>query len=112
MYQREMVTTTFTIEGYRIKKQLGVVRGITVRSNSVIGSIGASIQQFFGGHISIYTEMCENARKDAFDLMVKHAQEIGANAIVGMRYDANELSPGVTEVLAYGTAVIIEPVSR
>jgi uncharacterized protein YbjQ (UPF0145 family) len=105
----EMVTTTFGFGGYKIIKQLGVVRGITVRSRSIVGSFGASVQQVFGGNISLYTELCEQARQEAFDLMVKHAQEMGANAIVGMRYDANEVSDGVAEVLAYGTAVVIKP---
>jgi uncharacterized protein YbjQ (UPF0145 family) len=105
-----MVTTTFTFDGYKIAKHLGVVRGITVRSRSIVGSFGASVQQVFGGNISIYTELCEQARQEAFELMMTHAQQIGANAIVGMRYDANEISDGVAEVLAYGTAVVIEPV--
>jgi uncharacterized protein YbjQ (UPF0145 family) len=104
-----MVTTTFTFDGYKIAKHLGVVRGITVRSRSIVGSFGASVQQVFGGNISIYTELCEQARQEAFELMMTHAQQIGANAIVGMRYDANEISDGVAEVLAYGTAVVIEP---
>jgi uncharacterized protein YbjQ (UPF0145 family) len=104
------VTTTFGFDGYKVTKHLGVVRGITVRSRSIVGSFGANIQQVFGGNISIYTELCEQARQEAFDLMIKHAQEIGANAIVGMRYDANEIADGVAEVLAYGTAVAMEPV--
>ncbi len=104
-----MVTTTFTFDGYKIVKHLGVVRGITVRSRSIVGSFGASVQQVFGGNISIYTELCEQARQEAFELMITHAQQIGANAIVGMRYDANEISDGVAEVLAYGTAVVIAP---
>jgi uncharacterized protein YbjQ (UPF0145 family) len=108
MYRHEMVTTTFNFEGYKIKKHLGIVRGITVRSRSVFGTIGAGLQQIVGGNITLYTEMCEVARKEAFDFMIKHAQEMGANAIVGMRYDANEIGEGVTEVLAYGTAVVIE----
>ncbi len=109
MNQPEMVTTTFGFDGYKVKKHLGVVRGITVRSRSIFGSIGAGLQQIVGGNISLYTEMCEAARKEAFDLMVRHAREMGANAIIGMRYDANEIGEGVAEVLAYGTAVIIEP---
>ena len=104
-----MVTTTFGFGGYKIIKHLGVVRGITVRSRSIVGSFGASVQQVFGGNISLYTELCEQARQEAFELMMKHAQEIGANAIIGMRYDANEISDGVAEVLAYGTAVVIKP---
>jgi uncharacterized protein YbjQ (UPF0145 family) len=107
--QRQWVTTTFVFEGCRITRHLGVVRGITVRSRSVIGSIGASLQTLIGGNITLYTELCERARQEAFDLMLTHAGEIGANAIVGMRYDANEVGQGVTEVLAYGTAVIVEP---
>jgi uncharacterized protein YbjQ (UPF0145 family) len=104
-----MVTTTFSFDGYKVARHLGVVRGITVRSRSVVGSFGASVQQIFGGNISIYTELCEQARQEAFDLMLQHAQQIGANAVIGMRYDANEISDGVAEVLAYGTAVVIEP---
>ncbi len=104
-----MVTTTFTFDGYKVTRHLGVVRGITVRSRSVVGSFGASVQQIFGGNISIYTELCEQARQEAFDLMLQHAQQIGANAVIGMRYDANEISDGVAEVLAYGTAVVVEP---
>jgi uncharacterized protein YbjQ (UPF0145 family) len=102
------VTTAFNFEGYKTTRQLGVVRGITVRSRSMLGNIAGSIQTIFGGNISIYTELCEHARSEAFDLMVQHAREMGANAIIGMRYDANDVMEGVTEVLAYGTAVIIE----
>src|SRR5512147_3000195 len=104
-----MVTTTFSFEGFKVTKNLGVVRGITVRSRSIVGSFGASVQQVFGGNISIYTELCEQARQEAFELMMQHAQQMGANAVIGMRYDANELSDGVAEVLAYGTAVVLEP---
>ena len=104
-----IVTTTNDIAGYRITRHLGVVRGITVRSRSVIGNIGAGIQAIFGGNISIYTNLAEKAREEAFNLMVEHAASAGANAIVAMRYDANEITSGVTEVLAYGTAVVIEP---
>jgi uncharacterized protein YbjQ (UPF0145 family) len=103
-----MITTTFGIPGYRIARQLGVVRGITVRSRSVIGQMGAQIQTIFGGNITLYTELCEHAREEAFDLMMQHAQQAGANAIIGMRYDANEVSDGIAEVLAYGTAVVLE----
>jgi uncharacterized protein YbjQ (UPF0145 family) len=106
---RRWVTTTFGIEGHRVTQHLGVVRGITVRSRSVLGNIGASLQTLIGGNISLYTELCEKARGEAFDLMLAHATEIGANAVIGMRYDANEVTEGVTEVLAYGTAVVIEP---
>ena len=105
-----MVTTTFNLEGFQVIRHLGVVRGITVRSRSIVGSFGASVQQVFGGNISIYTELCEQARQEAFELMLKHATEMGANAILGMRYDANEISDGVAEVLAYGTAVVIQPI--
>jgi uncharacterized protein YbjQ (UPF0145 family) len=110
--QSQWVTTAFGFEGYRISANRGVVRGITVRSRSVIGSFGASIQTLFGGNITLYTELCEHARGEAFDLMLQHGAQLGANAIIGMRYDANEIAQGVTEVLAYGTAVVIEPVPR
>jgi uncharacterized protein YbjQ (UPF0145 family) len=103
------VTTAFGFEGCRIRAGLGVVRGITVRSRSVIGNIGAGIQAFFGGNISLYTELCEHARQEAFEIMLRHAAEVGANAVIGMRYDANEVAQGITEVLAYGTAVVVEP---
>ena len=106
----KLVTTAFTIDGYRITRNLGVVRGITVRSRSIIGNIGAGLQILFGGNISLLQELCERARQDAFHIMVKHAQDIGANAVVGMRYDANEIMSGVAEVLAYGTAVVVEKV--
>jgi uncharacterized protein YbjQ (UPF0145 family) len=104
----EWVTTAFGFEGYRVARSLGVVRGITVRSRSVIGNIGAGIQAFFGGNISLYTELCEHARSEAFEIMLRHAGEIGANGVIGMRYDANEVAQGITEVLAYGTAVVVE----
>jgi uncharacterized protein YbjQ (UPF0145 family) len=103
------VTTAFDIPGTRIVKNLGVIRGIVVRSRSIVGTFGASLQTILGGNITLYTELCENARSDAFRLMMEHAAETGANAIVGARYDANEVAPGVTEVLAYGTAVVVEP---
>ena len=103
-----LVTTAFTIDGYRIVKSLGIVRGITVRSRSIFGTIGGSLQTLFGGNITLFTELCEKTRAEAFDIMVQHAQAIGANAIIGMRYDANEVMQGVTEVLAYGTAVVLE----
>jgi len=105
---RDMVTTGFELAGYRITKQLGIVRGITVRSRSVVGSLGAGIQTLFGGNISILTELCEDTRQEAFELMCRHAEEMGANAVIGMRYDANEVMSGVTEVLAYGTAVVAQ----
>jgi len=110
--QARWVTTAFGFEGYRIASNLGVVRGITVRSRSVVGNIGATLQTLVGGNITIYTELCEHARQEAFDIMLKHAGEVGANAIIGMRYDANEVAQGVTEVLAYGTAVILESLSE
>jgi uncharacterized protein YbjQ (UPF0145 family) len=103
-----LTTTAFTLDGYRITKNLGLVRGIIVRSRSVIGNIGAGLQTLFGGNISLYTNLCERTRSDAFDLMLKHAQQQGANAVIGIRYDATEIMAGVTEVLCYGTAVIVE----
>jgi uncharacterized protein YbjQ (UPF0145 family) len=106
-----MVTTAFDLDGYRIVRNLGVVRGIVVRSRSVIGTIGASLQTLIGGNITLLTNLCEKTRNDAFDLMVQHASEIGANAIIGARYDATEIMQGVTEVLAYGTAVVVEKAS-
>ena len=108
--ENSMVTTAFGFEGQRITKNLGVVRGITVRSRSVLGNAVGGIQAIFGGNITIYTELCEHARAEAFDLMMQHAQQIGANAIIGMRYDANEVMEGITEVLAYGTAVVVQNV--
>ncbi|MDE1977108.1 MAG: YbjQ family protein [Elusimicrobia bacterium] len=102
-------TTTFTLDGYRIVKNLGVVRGIIVRSRSIVGNFAAGIQSIFGGNITLYTNLCERARGDAFELMLVHAQELGANAVVGVRYDATEVMAGITEVLAYGTAVVVEP---
>ena len=106
--QRQWVTTAFGFEGCRVTATLGIVRGITVRSRSVVGTIGASLQTLIGGNITLYTELCERAREEAFELMLRHAGELGANAVIGMRYDANEVAQGVTEVLAYGTAVVIE----
>ncbi|HEY3097584.1 MAG TPA: YbjQ family protein [Methylomirabilota bacterium] len=103
------VTTANDFAGYRIAEYRGVVRGIVVRSRSVLGNLGASVQTFFGGNITLYTDLCERARQDAYALMLRHAAEAGANAVVAMRYDANEVAPGVTEVLAYGTAVVLEP---
>jgi uncharacterized protein YbjQ (UPF0145 family) len=103
-----MTSTAFTIEGYRIVRNLGIVRGITVRSRSVLGNFAGGIQTIFGGNITIFTELCEHARLEAFQLLLGHAQAIGANAIIGVRYDANDVMEGVTEVLAYGTAVIVE----
>jgi uncharacterized protein YbjQ (UPF0145 family) len=102
------VTTAFDLPGHRIVKNIGVVRGIVVRSRSIIGSIGAGLQTLLGGNITLFTALCEKARGDAFALMLEHAAERGANAVIGMRYDANEVAAGVTEVLAYGTAVVVE----
>ena len=101
-------TTTFTLEGYRVTRTLGVVRGITVRSRSIVGTIGGSLQTLVGGNISLFTELCEKTREEAFQLMLAHAVQVGANAVVGVRYDATELMNGVTEVLCYGTAVVAE----
>ncbi len=106
---QHMVTTAFELPGFRVVRNLGVVRGITVRSRSVFGTIGAGFQTLVGGNISLFTQLCEKARGEAFEIMIQHASEIGANAIIGARYDANEVMGGVTEVLAYGTAVIVEP---
>ena len=105
-----LTTTAFELPGYRIVKSFGVVRGIVVRSRSILGNIGASIQTIFGGNISLYTELCERAREDAFNHMLTHAGELGANAVVGVRYDATEIGAGITEVICYGTAVAVEAV--
>ena len=105
---QNMVTTAFTFDGYRITRNLGVVRGIVVRSRSIFGTIGAGLQTIVGGNITLLTNLCERTRADAFDLMLQHAAELGANAVVGARYDATEVMQGVTEVLAYGTAVFVE----
>jgi uncharacterized protein YbjQ (UPF0145 family) len=105
----QWVTTALGFEGYRIAAHRGVVRGITVRSRSIVGNMGAALQTLVGGNITIYTELCERARQEAFDIMRQHAAEVGANAIIAMRYDANEVAQGVTEVLAYGTAVVVAP---
>jgi uncharacterized protein YbjQ (UPF0145 family) len=104
-----LVATTNDLAGHKIVRNLGVVRGIVVRSRSIVGNIGASIQSLFGGNITLYTSLCERARADAYDLMIQHAEEMGANAILAMRYDANEIAAGITEVLAYGTAVVAAP---
>jgi uncharacterized protein YbjQ (UPF0145 family) len=106
-----LVTTANDLPGYRIVKNLGLVRGIVVRSRSILGSLGAGLQTIIGGNITLFSELCEKTREDAFELMLRHAGERGANAIVAMRYDANELMQGVTEVLAYGTAVQVERVA-
>ena len=105
----ENVTTAFDLPGFRIRKNLGVVRGIVVRSRSVFGTIGASLQTIVGGNISLFSELCERTRVEAFEIMIQHAGELGANAIIGARYDATEIMQGVTEVLAYGTAVQVDP---
>jgi len=109
---QSMTTTAFTIDGYRITKSLGVVRGITVRSRSVFGTIGASLQTLVGGNITLFSELCEETRREGFEMMVRHAQDIGANAVIGVRYDATEIMQGVTEVLCYGTAVVVETVGH
>ena len=103
-----MVTTAFVLDGYKIVRSLGLVRGIIVRSRSIVGTIGASLQTLVGGNITLLTNLCEQTREHAFDLMLQHAAELGANAVIGMRYDATEVMQGVTEVLAYGTAVVVE----
>jgi uncharacterized protein YbjQ (UPF0145 family) len=105
------VTTTNDVIGYRITRYLGLVRGVTVRSRSVVGNIGASFQTLFGGNITLYTSLAEHARQEAYDVLCSHAETLGANAVIAMRYDANEITPGVTEVLAYGTAVVVEKIA-
>ena len=108
MVPHEYVTTAFDLPGFKVKRNLGVVKGIVVRSRSIVGTIGAGLQTLVGGNISLYTKLCEQTRSDAFDLMIRHASDLGADAIIGARYDATEIMNGVTEVLAYGTAVTIE----
>src|ERR1022692_2544610 len=103
-----LTTTTFDLPGYRVTKSFGVVRGIMVRSRSIVGNFGASIQSIFGGNITLYTNLCERAREDTFNQMLEHAGQLGANAVIGVRYDATEISAGITEVLCYGTAVFVE----
>lgn len=105
-----MVSGTFELPGYRVVKNIGIVRGIVVRSRSIVGSIGAGLQTIFGGNITLYEKLCEQAREQAFDRMLAHAEEHGANAVIGMRYDATEIGEGISEVLAYGTAVVVEKV--
>ncbi len=112
MVAHNMVTTQFELDGYKVVRTLGVVRGIVVRSRSIFGTIGASLQTIVGGNISLFTQLCEKTRADAFDLMLLHAGQLGGNAVVGACYDATEVMQGVTEVLAYGTAVYVEPVAR
>ncbi len=106
-----MGTTAFTLDGYRIVRTLGVVRGITVRSRSIFGTIGASLQTLVGGNITLFSELCERTRSEAYDMMLSHAAAMGANAVIGIRYDATEVMDGVSEVLCYGTAVVVQPVS-
>src|SRR5215472_17439613 len=108
MIPHTMTTTQFQLEGYEIKRTLGVVHGIIVRSRSVLGTIGASLQTLVGGNITLLTELCEETRSDSFELMLQHAAQVGANAVVGVHYDATEIMQGVTEVLCYGTAVVVE----
>ncbi len=103
-----LVTTNFQLDGYKIVKNLGVVRGIIVRSRSLIGNIGAGFQVLFGGNITLYTNLCEQTRRDAFEVMLQHGEQLGANAVIGFRYDATEIMSGVTEVLAYGTACVVQ----
>jgi len=110
MIAHVMVTTQFELDGHRVVRTLGVVRGIVVRSRSIFGTIGASLQTILGGNITLLTQLCEKTRAEAFDLMLRHAAELGGNAVVGARYDATEIMQGVTEVLAYGTAVLVEPI--
>ena len=107
----QMVTTAFELPGYRVKQTLGVVRGIVVRSRNIFATLGATLQTVVGGNITVWTKLCEQTRADAFDITIQHATEVGANAVIGARYDTTELSQGVTEVLAYGTAVIVEPLN-
>ena len=106
--EKRFATTTFDFKGFAIVDYFGMVRGITVRSRSVVGNIGASFQSLVGGNITIYTKLCEQAREEAFENMINHAEEVGANAVIGVRYDANDVAPGITEVICYGTAVKIE----
>jgi len=106
--KHENISTSFEVAGKKIVKNLGLVRGITVRSRSIFGSIGGSLQTLVGGNISLFTSLCEKTREESFDLMIKHAEAMGANAVIGVRYDANEIMGGVTEVLCYGTAVVVE----
>ena len=106
--EHALTTTAFTLDGYRVVRNLGVVRGIMVRSRSIFGTIGGSLQTLVGGNISLFTSLCERTRNEAFELMLEHARELGANAVVGIRYDATEVMNGVTEVLCYGSAVVVE----
>ena len=108
MIKPALTTTSFVLDGHRVVKTPGVVRGITVRSRSIFGTLGASLQTIVGGNITLFTELCEKTRAEGFELMLRHAEEIGANAVIGIRYDATEVMDGVTEVLCYGTAVVVE----
>jgi uncharacterized protein YbjQ (UPF0145 family) len=110
MIELGMITTSIALEGYRVTRNLGVVRGITVRSRSVLGNLAGGLQSLMGGRLSIYVELCETTREEAFQHMIQHAAERGANAVINMRYDANEVMTGITEVLAYGTAVVVEKI--
>jgi uncharacterized protein YbjQ (UPF0145 family) len=112
MVPHEFVTTALELPGYRVKRNFGVVRGIVVRSRSIVGTIGAGLQTMIGGNISLFSKLCEQTRQDAFDLMLQHAEALGANAVIGARYDATEIMGGVTEVLAYGTAVEVERIPK
>ncbi len=107
---KSLVTTAFTIDGYRIVKNLGIVRGITVRSRNIFGTIGGSLQTLFGGNITLFTELCEKTREESFELMMQHADAMGANGVIGARYDTTDVLQGVSEVLCYGTAVIVEKI--
>ena len=108
-FDHSLVTGAFELPNYAVTRNFGIVRGIVVRSRSIVGSIGAGLQQIVGGNISLYTEMCERARGEAYEIMIQHAAALGANGVIGVRYDATEISPGVTEVLCYGTAVYVSP---
>jgi uncharacterized protein YbjQ (UPF0145 family) len=112
MVPHEFVTTALELPGYRVKRNIGVVRGIVVRSRSIVGTIGAGLQTIVGGNISLFSKLCEQTRNDAFDLMLQHAEALGANAVIGARYDATEIMNGVTEVLSYGTAVEVERIAK
>ena len=106
--KRDLTTTAFTLDGYKVIRNFGLVRGITVRSRSIFGTLGGTLQTIIGGNITLFTELCEKTREEAYEMMLKHAEEMGANAVIGIRYDANDVMSGVTEVLCYGTAVLVE----
>ena len=105
---RELTTTAFSLDGHKVIKNFGLVRGITVRSRSIFGTLGGTLQTIIGGNITLFTQLCEKTREEAFEMMLKHAEEMGANAVIGIRYDANDVMNGVTEVLCYGTALLVE----